>query len=73
VQIGRPWLFGLAAGGQAGVEGILQLFLAGVARNLALLGAASPAELDLSFVRAPEAWFTPTRTAHFEAERELTS
>jgi isopentenyl diphosphate isomerase/L-lactate dehydrogenase-like FMN-dependent dehydrogenase len=67
VEIGRPWLFGLAAGGQAGVEGVLQLFLDGVARNLALLGAATPADLDLSFARAPEAWFMPTRTARFNA------
>jgi isopentenyl diphosphate isomerase/L-lactate dehydrogenase-like FMN-dependent dehydrogenase len=70
VQIGRPWLFGLAAGGQAGVEGVLQLFLDGVARNLALLGAATPADLDFSFVRAPEAWFVPTQTQHFEAEAQ---
>jgi isopentenyl diphosphate isomerase/L-lactate dehydrogenase-like FMN-dependent dehydrogenase len=56
VEIGRPWLFGLSVGGQAGVEGVLQLFLDGLARNLALLGASSPKELDLSFARAPESW-----------------
>jgi hypothetical protein len=49
---------------------VLQLFLDGVARNLALLGAARPADLDLGFVRAPEAWFVPTQTQHFEAEAQ---
>jgi isopentenyl diphosphate isomerase/L-lactate dehydrogenase-like FMN-dependent dehydrogenase len=73
VQIGRPWLFGLASGGQAGVEGVLQLFLDGVARNLALLGAERPAELDPSFARAPEAWFLPTRTQRFQADTRETA
>jgi isopentenyl diphosphate isomerase/L-lactate dehydrogenase-like FMN-dependent dehydrogenase len=70
VQIGRPWLFGLAVAGQAGVEGVLQLFLDGVARNLALLGATKPSDLDLSYARAPEEWFVPSRTQRFERDPE---
>jgi L-lactate dehydrogenase (cytochrome) len=57
VAIGRPWLYGLGAGGQAGVEAVLRIFSDGIARNLALLGASSIAELGPSFVRAPSEWF----------------
>jgi isopentenyl diphosphate isomerase/L-lactate dehydrogenase-like FMN-dependent dehydrogenase len=57
VGIGRPWLYGLAVGGQAGVEAVLQLFYDGIARNMALLGASRPSELDTTFARAPQEWF----------------
>lgn len=38
---GRPYLYGLAAGGQAGVERVLSLFRAELDRDMALLGCAS--------------------------------
>jgi L-lactate dehydrogenase (cytochrome) len=56
VLIGRPWLFGLAAGGEQGIQEILELLRQGVSRNLALVGARKVSELDGSFVRVPRDW-----------------
>jgi isopentenyl diphosphate isomerase/L-lactate dehydrogenase-like FMN-dependent dehydrogenase len=56
VLVGRPWLYGLAASGDAGVEGALKVLADGVRRNLVLLGAPTLAELDRSYVRAPSEW-----------------
>ena len=52
VLIGRPYLWGLAVGGQAGVERVLALFRAELERGLALLGRPSVAAIDRS-VLAP--------------------
>ncbi|MGK5172500.1 alpha-hydroxy acid oxidase [Geodermatophilus sp. CPCC 205761] len=46
VLIGRPYLYGLAAGGQAGVERVLELLRAEFVRALALTGCATPADVD---------------------------
>lgn len=43
--IGRPYLYGLAAGGQRGVERALQLMMSEIERDLALLGCRSFAEV----------------------------
>lgn len=59
VGVGRPWLFGLAAAGQSGVEQVLQILKDGITRNLGLLGVTKPSELDRSYVRAPQTWFEP--------------
>lgn len=59
VEIGRPWIYGLANGGQTGVSAVLQLFADSIARNLALLGASRPSELDRSFARVPNDWLEP--------------
>jgi isopentenyl diphosphate isomerase/L-lactate dehydrogenase-like FMN-dependent dehydrogenase len=56
VLIGRPWLWGLAAGGEAGVIAVLELLRDGVARNLALLGCEELAELSPRYVRLPAGW-----------------
>jgi len=56
VLIGRPWLFGLAAGGEKGVNAVVEVIVAGLRRNLALLGAKKVTELDVSFVRVPSEW-----------------
>ncbi|TWG98569.1 L-lactate dehydrogenase (cytochrome)/(S)-mandelate dehydrogenase [Nocardioides sp. J9] len=45
VGIGRPYLYGLAADGQAGVEHVLQIFREEIGRTLTLLGCASTSEL----------------------------
>jgi len=45
-SIGRPYLYGLASGGQAGVERALELLQGELARSMALLGCASVKELD---------------------------
>ncbi|MBM5812527.1 MAG: alpha-hydroxy-acid oxidizing protein [Gammaproteobacteria bacterium] len=50
-SIGRAYLYGLAAGGQAGVEHALGLLQAEVERDMALLGCRSIAEL-----RGAELW-----------------
>ena len=48
---GRPHLYGLAAGGEAGVAQALKILKSELRRNLALLGCPRVTELDASFVR----------------------
>ncbi len=50
VLVGRPYMHGLAVGGQAGVEAVLLNLLADTDRSLALCGCKSVRELDTSFV-----------------------
>ena len=58
VLIGRPVLWGLAVGGEAGVRRVLELLLAELDTALALAGAPRAAELDRSWIqRAP--WAAP--------------
>ena len=47
VLLGRPYLHGLAVGGEAGVRHVLRAFLADLEVNLALAGHRTPGELDL--------------------------
>jgi isopentenyl diphosphate isomerase/L-lactate dehydrogenase-like FMN-dependent dehydrogenase len=51
VQIGRPVLWSLATGGQAGVEELLTWFTKELRRTMALCGVRSIDEIDQSFVR----------------------
>lgn len=53
VAVGRPYLYGLAAGGEAGVTRALDLLIGGLERDLALTGAASLKDLSPDFVRRP--------------------
>lgn len=46
VLVGRPYLYGLGAAGEAGVERILDLFAAEIVETLQLLGCASVRDLD---------------------------
>ena len=48
---GRPYLYGLAAGGRAGVERALALMRAEIERCMALTGCTRVSELDRSYVR----------------------
>ncbi|KAA1194122.1 alpha-hydroxy-acid oxidizing protein [Pseudohalioglobus sediminis] len=50
-SIGRPYLYGLAAAGQAGVERALEILELELARDMALLGCASIADLDAGYVK----------------------
>ena len=50
VLIGRPYMYGLAVGGQAGVERVIKQLWAEVDISLSLLGAHSVRELDRSWV-----------------------
>jgi L-lactate dehydrogenase (cytochrome) len=51
--IGRPYLYGLGAGGEQGVTRALELLEGELRRTLTLLGAGSPGELDETFIAAP--------------------
>lgn len=51
-SIGRPYLYGLAAGGQAGVERALGLLQEELLRGMALLGCRSIQEVTIDHVRA---------------------
>ncbi len=50
VLVGRPYVYGLAVGGQEGVERVLQQLTAEVDLTLALLGGRAAWDLDRSFV-----------------------
>lgn len=55
VLVGRPVLWGLAGGGQAGVEKVLELLRAELELALALCGCDSPIALSRSHLRRPGA------------------
>jgi isopentenyl diphosphate isomerase/L-lactate dehydrogenase-like FMN-dependent dehydrogenase len=58
VMIGRAYLWGLAANGQAGVENVLDILRSGIDSTLLGLGKASIAELGPDDVVVP-AGFSP--------------
>ena len=45
VLLGRPWVWGLALGGEAGVEEVLRRFLAELDLTMALSGYTRPSDL----------------------------
>lgn len=49
--IGRPYLYGLMAGGQAGAERVIEILCAEMARTMRLLGVTSTADFDNTLVR----------------------
>lgn len=50
VLVGRAWLYGLMAGGRAGVDKMIEIMEAEIRRTMGLLGAASVDELNPSHV-----------------------
>lgn len=48
--VGRPYLYGLMAGGQAGVERMVDILAAEMARTMRLLGVTTTADLDGSLI-----------------------
>ncbi|WP_019819588.1 pre-mycofactocin synthase MftD [Saccharomonospora saliphila] len=54
VLIGRPYLWGLAAGGERGVHNVLEIFRSGIDSSLRALARASQAELVPEDVVVPE-------------------
>ena len=50
VLLGRAYVYGLAVGGQEGLEAVIAQLAAEVDLTMALSGAASVADLDPSFV-----------------------
>ncbi|SFL18962.1 alpha-hydroxy acid oxidase [Geodermatophilus ruber] len=53
VLVGRPYLYGLAAGGQAGVERVLELLGAEFTRAMALTGCRTVADIDAGLLLPP--------------------
>ncbi|MBA6413159.1 alpha-hydroxy-acid oxidizing protein [Parahaliea sp. F7430] len=51
-MIGRPYIYGLAAGGQLGVERALQIFKEELQRNMMLMGVTRIDDVDSRFVHA---------------------
>ena len=49
-SIGRPYLYGLAAGGEEGVTRALSLLKQEITRNMALIGCKNTSELDSSYI-----------------------
>jgi len=52
VMIGRPSLYGAAAGAEAGITRVLDIFREEIARTLALLGVDSVEKLDRSYLES---------------------
>ena len=53
VLAGRAYAYGLGAAGSAGVERAIEILRSDLTRTLKLLGCASIAELDRSYVDVP--------------------
>ena len=51
VLVGRPALWGLAVGGEAGARDVLELLRAEIELGMVLLGCASPADIAAEHVR----------------------
>jgi isopentenyl diphosphate isomerase/L-lactate dehydrogenase-like FMN-dependent dehydrogenase len=56
VMVGRAYAYGLGAAGGAGVTRAIEILRADLTRTLKLLGCASVAQLDRSYVDAPAGW-----------------
>jgi len=56
VLCGRAYAYGLAAAGEAGVNRAIEILRADLDRTLRLLGCASVADLDRSYVNVPRSW-----------------
>ena len=61
VLIGRAYMYGLGAAGEAGVARVLAMLRADLERTVTLLGCASVRELDGSYVDIPAKWAVPRR------------
>ncbi len=55
-MLGRPYLYGLAAAGQQGVELALEILRREIERTLVLVGCPRLEQLDASYVRVPARW-----------------
>src|SRR5213594_1968026 len=63
VMVGRAYAYGLGVAGNAGVARAIEILRADLIRTLKLLGCASTAELDRSYVDVPADWESPARAA----------
>ena len=69
VMIGRPYLWGLAANGQAGVENVLDVLRSGIDSALLGLGRGSVHELGAADLLVPASFERRLGVAEFAAER----
>jgi isopentenyl diphosphate isomerase/L-lactate dehydrogenase-like FMN-dependent dehydrogenase len=53
VLVGRPYMFGLAAGGEAGVARVLEIFRTEIEQTMGLLGCPTIADVDRGIVQLP--------------------
>jgi L-lactate dehydrogenase (cytochrome) len=56
VLCGRAYAYGLAAAGEAGVNRAIEILRTDLDRTMRLLGCASVAELDRSYVNVSQGW-----------------
>jgi L-lactate dehydrogenase (cytochrome) len=56
VLVGRAYAYGLGAAGEAGVSRAIEILRGDLVRTLKLLGCASVAQLDRSFIEVPADW-----------------
>jgi L-lactate dehydrogenase (cytochrome) len=56
VLIGRAYAYGLGAAGEAGVARAIEILRSDIVRTMKLLGSASVADLDGSYVDVPAEW-----------------
>jgi len=56
VMVGRAYAYGLGAAGETGVSRAIEILRADLIRTLKLLGCASVADLDRSFIDVPADW-----------------
>src|SRR5256885_4002038 len=56
VMVGRAYAYGLGAAGEAGVARAVEILRADLVRTLKLLGCATIAELDQSYINVPAGW-----------------
>jgi isopentenyl diphosphate isomerase/L-lactate dehydrogenase-like FMN-dependent dehydrogenase len=59
--VGRPYMYGLGAGGEAGVDRVLAILRAELERAMALLGCATVADIDGSIVAQARSAATVTQ------------
>ena len=56
VLCGRAYAYGLAAGGEAGVDRAIEILRTDLDRTLKLLGCSLVTELDRSYINVPKSW-----------------
>jgi len=56
VFIGRAYIYGLSAFGDAGIDRVMEILKADISRNMLLLGAKSIKDLNASFVECSPSW-----------------
>jgi L-lactate dehydrogenase (cytochrome) len=66
VMAGRAYAYGLGAAGGAGVSRAIDILRADLLRTLKLLGCASVAELDETYVNVPADWLRKCRMSNDE-------